>query len=179
MAGHSKWSQIKRAKGANDAARSKIFTKIGREIHTAVKLGGTDINGNPRLAVAIKKAKDNNMPNDNITRCIKNASGEGKNKSYDQITYEGYSVGGVAVMVECLTDSKHRTAGDVRHAFEKYGGSLGVSGSVSFMFTQNEEGEFTPTYYTPLDEEQSKMFEKFLDKLEDNDDVQDIYHNAE
>lgn len=179
MAGHSKWSQIKRAKGANDVARGRIFTKIGKEIHVAVKLAGADPSSNPRLAIAIKKAKDNNMPNDNVARAIKNATGADKSKNYDAITYEGYAIGGVAVMVECLTDNKMRTAPEVRHAFDKFGGSLGVSGSVGFMFTQDENGEFVPSYYTPLDEDKSKIFEKFLDLLDNCDDVQEIYHNAE
>ncbi|MCL2846072.1 MAG: YebC/PmpR family DNA-binding transcriptional regulator [Firmicutes bacterium] len=178
MAGHSKWAQIKRAKGANDVARGKMFTKIGKEIHVAVKLGGPDPDGNPRLALVIKKAKENNMPNDNINRAIKNASGAGKDTNYESITYEGYAPGGVAVMVQCLTDNKNRTASDIRHAFEKYGGSLGVTGAVSFIFVEID-GEYLPDYTNPLDDEKSKLFEKFLDKLDDCDDVQDVWHNAE
>ncbi|MCL2569872.1 MAG: YebC/PmpR family DNA-binding transcriptional regulator [Firmicutes bacterium] len=177
MAGHSKWSQIKRAKGATDVARGKLFTKIGREITVAVKLGGADPVGNSRLALAIKKAKEANMPNDNIARSIKNASGVDKN-NYEVIFYEGYGVGGVAVMVKCLTDNKNRTAGDVRHAFEKYGGNLGVSGAVGFVFEEIDY-EFLPTYTTPLDPDKEKIFEKFLDMLDNNDDVQDVWHNAE
>ena len=179
MAGHSKWAQIKRAKGANDVARGRLFTRLGKEIHVAVKLGGPDINANPRLSTVVKKAKDANMPNDNIQRSIKNATGVDKGKNYDGIVYEGYAPGGVAVMVECLTDNKNRTASEVRHAFEKFGGSLGVSGAVSYMFERSADGELVPTYTVPLDEEKSKIFEKFLDLLDMCDDMQEVYHNAE
>jgi len=179
MAGHSKWAQIKRAKGANDVARGRLFTRLGKEIYIAVKLGGPDVNGNPRLAAAVKKAKEANMPNDNIQRSVKNASDVGSKTHYDGIIYEGYAPGGVAVMVECLTDNKNRTASEVRHAFEKFGGSLGVSGAVAYMFARNNEGEFMPSYFVPLDEEKSKIFEKFLDLLDECSDVQEVYHNAE
>ena len=177
MAGHSKWAQIKRAKGANDVARGRLFTRLGREIMVATRLGGGDPSGNPRLALAIKKAKEANMPNDNINRAIKSGMGSDKN-NYESITYEGYATGGVAVMVIALTDNKNRTAGEVRHAFEKYGGNLGVVGSVSFMF-EEQGGEMVATYNVPLDEEKARIFEKFLDKLDENDDVQEVYHNAE
>jgi len=134
MSGHSKWHNIQATKNKADAKRAKIFTKIGREISVAVKLGGSDPTTNSKLADVIQKAKSNNMPNDNITRSIKKASGEVNNVNYDSITYEGYGPGGVAFIVECLSDNKNRTAGDVRHAFDKHGGSLGTSGSVSFLF---------------------------------------------
>ena len=134
MSGHSKWHNIQATKNKADAKRAKIFTKIGREISVAVKLGGPDPTTNSKLADVIQKAKSNNMPNDNITRSIKKASGEVNNVNYDSITYEGYGPGGVAFIVECLSDNKNRTAGDVRHAFDKHGGSLGTSGSVSFLF---------------------------------------------
>ena len=134
MSGHSKWHNIQATKNKADAKRAKIFTKIGREISVAVKLGGPDPSTNSKLYDIIQKAKSNNMPNDNITRSIKKASGEINNVNYDSITYEGYGPGGVAFIVECLSDNKNRTAGDVRHAFDKHGGSLGTSGSVSFMF---------------------------------------------
>ncbi|MCL2861956.1 MAG: YebC/PmpR family DNA-binding transcriptional regulator [Firmicutes bacterium] len=134
MAGHSKWSQIKRAKGKTDAARAKVFTKIGREIAVAVKLGGMDSNANSRLRDAIAKAKSQNMPSDNITRAIKKAGGELGSINYENTVYEGYGVNGVAVIVECLTDNKNRTAQDVRLSFDKFGGSLGVSGCVSYLF---------------------------------------------
>lgn len=134
MSGHSKWHNIQATKSKADAKRANIFTKIGREISVAVKMGGSDPTTNSRLADVIAKARSNNMPNDNISRSIKKASGEINNVNYDSITYEGYGPGGVAFIVECLSDNKNRTAGDVRHAFDKFGGSLGTSGSVSFMF---------------------------------------------
>lgn len=134
MSGHSKWHNIQATKNKADAKRANIFTKIGREISVAVKMGGADPTTNSRLADVIAKARSNNMPNDNIQRSIKKASGEINNVNYDSITYEGYGPGGVAFIVECLSDNKNRTAGDVRHAFDKHNGSLGTSGSVSFMF---------------------------------------------
>lgn len=136
MAGHSKWSTIKRKKGAIDQARAKIFTKLGREIQVAVKNGGPDPTTNPRLKDAVAKAKSNNMPNDNIQRSIQKASGAGNEDNFDEITYEGYGPNGVAVIVRTLTDNKNRTAGEVRHAFDKNGGNLGTAGSVSFMFEE-------------------------------------------
>ena len=134
MSGHSKWHNIQARKGKSDAARGKIFTKIGREIAVAVKAGGADPNSNSKLRDIIAKAKQNNMPNDNIERSIKKASGELSGVNYEAITYEGYGVGGSAVIVECLTDNKNRTAGDVRHAFDKHGGSLGSTNCVSYLF---------------------------------------------
>lgn len=134
MSGHSKWNNIKNKKAKGDAVRSKIFTKIGREIAVAVKAGGADINSNSKLYDVVQKAKANNMPNDNIQRSIKKASGELSAVDYTAITYEGYGVGGSAVIVECLTDNKNRTAGDVRHAFDKCGGNLGGTNCVSYMF---------------------------------------------
>ena len=134
MSGHSKWHNIQARKGKSDAARGKIFTKIGREIAVAVKAGGADPNSNSKLRDIISKAKQNNMPNDNIERSIKKASGELSGVNYEAITYEGYGVGGSAVIVECLTDNKNRTAGDVRHAFDKHGGSLGSTNCVSYLF---------------------------------------------
>lgn len=134
MSGHSKWNNIKNKKAKGDAARSKIFTKIGREIAVAVKAGGPDINSNSKLYDVVQKAKANNMPNDNITRSIKKASGELNTVDYVEMVYEGYGIGGSAVIVECLTDNKNRTAGDVRCAFDKNGGSLGQTNCVSFMF---------------------------------------------
>ena len=134
MSGHSKWANIKRTKGKADAARGQIFTKIGREIVVAVKQGGPDPASNSKLRDVIAKARQNNMPNDNIQRSIKKASGELSNVNYEEVVYEGYGVGGSAVIVRCLTDNKNRTAGDVRHAFDKLGGSLGSTGCVSYMF---------------------------------------------
>ena len=134
MSGHSKWHNIQAKKGKTDAQRGKLFTKLGREIAVAVKEAGPDTTTNARLRLAVQKAKDNNMPNDNIAKAIKKASGEGGGVNYESITYEGYGTSGSAVIVECLTDNKNRTAGDVRHLFDKYGGSLGQSGCVSYMF---------------------------------------------
>ena len=134
MSGHSKWSNIKHKKGKTDAMRAKIFTKIGREIAVAVKSGGSDPALNSKLYEIIAKAKVANMPNDNIARSIKKASGELSSISYESIVYEGYGIGGGAVIVEALTDNKNRTAGEVRCAFEKNGGSMGTTNCVSYMF---------------------------------------------
>lgn len=238
MSGHSKWHNIQQKKGKSDAARANIFTKIGREIAVAVKQGGPDPNSNSKLRDAIAKAKDNNMPNDNINRSIKKASGELNSINYEENTYEGYGVGGVAFIVETLTDNKNRTAGDVRHLFDKFGGAMGVSGSVSFMFkrkgviavaksdieeddlmmyaldagaediiTEDEEvfevltapGDLSAVRAsleeagvkilsasvdmipdmeaTPTEEQQATLL-KMIDKLEEHDDVQNVYHNA-
>lgn len=136
MSGHSKWSTIKRKKGANDAARAKVFTKIGRELAVAVKNGGPDPNVNSKLKDVIAKAKQNNVPNDNIERILKKASGESGGADYEEIVYEGYGPSGVAVVVEALTDNRNRTAGEVRHYFDKAGGNMGTSGSVTFMFSR-------------------------------------------
>jgi len=238
MSGHSKWSTIKRKKGKADAARGKVFTKIGREIVVSVRSGGPDPDMNSRLRDVIAKAKAANMPNENIQRSIKKASGELSSVTYDEITYEGYGVGGSAVLVETMTDNKNRTVGEVRHAFDKNGGSLGTSGSVAFQFEKkgmividsegkdedtvmedaldagaedfSNEGEafeittapedfssvrealeskgygflsaeieMVPTNTVTLDEAQTKQFNKMLDMLEDNDDVQNVWHNAE
>lgn len=238
MSGHSKWSTIKRKKGANDAQRAKIFTKIAREIIVAVKSGGPDPDNNSSLKDAIAKARSNNMPNDNINRTIKKAAGSADGDNYESITYEGYGPNGVALIVDTLTDNRNRTAADVRHAFDKYGGNMGQSGCVSFMFDRkgviviededkeideeeitmdaleagaedieiddgiieittdpNElgavrdalEGKYTfasaevsmvPQTMTELtDEGQIAQMQKMLDMLEDNDDVQNVYHN--
>lgn len=238
MSGHSKWATIHRKKEKTDAGRGKVFTKIVREISVAVKMGGADPNMNPRLRDAVAKAKANNMPNDNVTRTIKKASGELGNINYEEITYEGYGVGGVAVIITTLTDNRNRTAGDVRHAMSKYGGSMGATGCVSWMFdrkgiieingegidedelmmvaldagaedvseedgifevttgpvefaavcTALEEAGFTfdnaeismiPQNTVAIDGEKLETFEKMIDMLEDNDDVQNVYHNAE
>ncbi len=136
MSGHSKWSTIKRKKEKIDNARAKVFTKIGREIAVIVREGGPDPNNNSRLKDAIAKAKANNVPNDNIERIIKKAAGEQGGANYETIIYEGYGPKGIAVIVEALTDNRNRTAGDVRHYFDKFGGNMGQSGSVSFLFTK-------------------------------------------
>ncbi len=134
MAGHSKWNNIKRTKEKADARRGKIFTKLVREISVAVKEGGPDPTTNNRLKDAISKARQNNMPSDGIQRAIKKSSGELGSVNYENINYEGSGIGGSAVIVACLTDNRNRTASDVRHAFDKFGGSLGQTGSVTFMF---------------------------------------------
>ena len=236
MSGHSKWSTIKRKKGANDAQRAKIFTKISREILVAVKAGGPDPDNNSSLKDAIAKARAANMPNDNIARTIKKASGADDSANYESITYEGYGPNGVAVIVETLTDNRNRTAADVRHYFDKFGGNMGQTGCVSFMFDRKgviliskedldeeevmmealdagaddfeasddffeittapenfsavcdalsgkytmESAEITmvPQTMTVLeDEKQITLMNKLLENLEDNDDVQDVYHN--
>lgn len=239
MSGHSKWANIKRKKGANDAKRAGVFTKIGREIAVAVKNGGSDPNSNSRLRDVIAKAKANNMPNDNINRSIKKASGELGNVNYEENVYEGYAAGGVAIIVETLTDNKNRTASDVRHHFDKCGGAMGTSGCVSYMFEKkgviivdkgdmdedmcmeialeagaddvNIDEEICEIYTQPADfnavreelekNKDLKILEssidmipsnsvvpdsdalpkvlRLIDLLEDNDDVQNVYHNAE
>lgn len=152
MSGHSKWHNIQARKGKSDAQRGKIFTKIGREIAVVVKTGGSDPVSNPKLRDVIAKAKQNNMPNDTIERSIKKAAGELAGVNYENCTYEGYGSGGSAVIVECLTDNKNRTAGDVRHAFDKHGGSLGSTGCVSYLFQRKGIVEIEKTDKTDSDE---------------------------
>ena len=242
MSGHNKWSTIKQKKGKNDAARAKIFTKIGRELIVAVKEGGSaDPSVNSKLRDCIAKAKANNVPNDNIDRIIKKAAGEGDSTNYEAVTYEGYGASGVAVIVEALTDNRNRTAGDVRHYFDKFGGNMGTQGCVSFMFEQKgvividredleadedtvmehaleagaadfeaDEDVFTvytepsdmsairddlaskgysfvtaevamvPNTYTKVDDKETQeKLQKMLDMFEDNDDIQNVWHNWE
>lgn len=240
MSGHSKWATIKRKKGAIDAKRGKIFTKLGREIMVAVKEGGPDSDSNSKLRDVIAKAKANNMPNDTITRSIKKASGEGSTSEYFEMVYEGYGPSGIAVIVETLTDNKNRTAGDLRHYFDKNGGNLGQNGCVSFMFDRKgviviesaeqidedalmmdaleagaddfnveddcyeimtsvesfsavresleqagyhfvqAEINYIPKTTTVLDDPEAvKKMEKLVDMLEENDDVQNVYHTWE
>ena len=154
MSGHSKWHNIQAKKGKADAARGKVFTKLGRELLIAVKQGGPDPAGNSKLKDVIAKCKAANMPNDTINNAIKKASGAGNNESYEEIIYEGYGPNGVAVIVEASTDNKNRTAADVRHAFDKAGGNLGTSGCVSYMF--NKKGVIV------IEKETSKMSEDDL-----------------
>ncbi len=240
MSGHSKWNNIKHKKEKSDAQKAKIFTKMGREIAVAAKAGGADPEVNGRLKDAIAKARSFNMPNDNIQRVIKKAAGDLNTDNYEDIVYEGYGVGGVAVIVETLTDNRNRTAGDLRHYFDKFGGNLGTNGSVSWMFDEkgmiivaksddvdedslmmdaldsgaddfNGEGDFYEISTAPADfravrdaleekgyklesagvekipqttvkltdEHDILMMEKLIENLEDNDDVQEIYHNWE
>lgn len=136
MSGHSKWSTIKHKKGKTDAARGKIFTKIIREITSAAKIGGGDPDANPRLRLAIDKAKDANMPNDNIERAIAKGTGGGEGVTLEEITYEGYGPGGVAIMVEAMTDNKQRTVAEIRSLFSKGGGNMGSAGCVSYLFSK-------------------------------------------
>ena len=236
MSGHSKWNNIKRKKEKTDAQKAKVFTKIGREMAVIVREGGPDPNANARLRDCIAKAKANNVPNDNIERIIKKAAGDNDGKTYENLTYEGYGPNGVAVIVEALTDNRNRTAGDLRHYFDKNGGNLGQAGSVMFMFNHlgmlrieaegldentimedaleagaedfalvgsvfeistqpndlgavrdaldqkgykfvSAEVEYIPTTLTSLDEESAVKMNKLIDMLEDNDDVQDVWHN--
>jgi YebC/PmpR family DNA-binding regulatory protein len=134
MAGHSRWANIRHRKDRADAKRGKIFTKVIKEVTVAAKLGGGDPSMNPRLRLALAKAQDANVPKDNIERAIKRGTGELEGVAYDELRYEGYGVGGAAVMVDCLTDNRTRTVGEVRHAFTKHGGNLGTDGSVAFLF---------------------------------------------
>ena len=155
MSGHSKFANIKHKKEKSDAQRGKIFTKLGRELMVAIKEGGPDPNSNSKLRDAIAKCKSNNMPNDTIQRSIKKYSGEGSNVEYESVTYEGYGPNGIAVIVECLTDNKNRSASDVRHAFSKNGGNLGTAGCVSFMF--DKKGQIFVEVPEGADEEELMM----------------------
>lgn len=236
MSGHSKWHNIQAKKGKADAARGKVFTKLGRELLIAVKEGGPDPAGNSKLKNVIAKCKAANMPNDTINSAIKKASGS--NENYEEITYEGYGTNGVAVIVSAATDNKNRTAADVRHAFDKSGGNLGTSGCVSYLFNKKglividksttnldedsmmmlaldsgaedfeaseeiyeittDPSSFTevrealekeglefleadvkliPTTYIELSEEQGEKMQRLIDRLEDLDDVVEVYHN--
>ena len=144
MAGHSKWANIQHRKGAQDKKRGKLFTKLIREIAIAVKMGGSDLDANPRLRLAVDKAKSQSMPKDNIERAIKRGAGETDGADYLEIRYEGYGPGGTAVIVDCLTDNRNRTVAEVRHAFTKFGGNLGADGSVSYLFNQVGELMIAP-----------------------------------
>lgn len=155
MSGHSKWANIKHKKGKADAKKGKVFTKLGREIAIAVKEGGADPEANSKLKDVIAKAKAANMPNDNIARSIKKASGDVDTDNYEDITYEGYGPAGVAVIVEAMTDNRNRTAGDVRHFFDKFGGNLGTAGCVSFLF--NKKGVIIIEKLDGMDEDEIMM----------------------
>ena len=240
MSGHSKWHNIQKTKGAQDAKRAAAFTKIAKELIVAVKEGGgiTDPANNSRLATIITKAKAANMPNDNIKRCLEKAAGGQGGDNYETINYEGYGPGGVAVIVETMTDNRNRTAGNMRHHFDKFGGNLGTNGCVSWSFDKkgvlvidnseeelDEEevmmdameagaddfeadgdvftiytlpddfndvvsnlGKYTfvsaqiemvPQNYQPLSEEQGVQMQKLIDAMEDDDDVQNVWHNWE
>ncbi len=144
MAGHSKWANIQHRKGRQDAKRGKIFTRLIKEITVAARMGGGDPGANPRLRLAVDKAYENNMPKDNVERAIKRGTGDLEGVNYEEIRYEGYGIGGAAVIVDCMTDNKTRTVADVRHAFTKYGGNLGTDGSVAFLFKHCGQLVFAP-----------------------------------
>lgn len=237
MSGHSKWHNIAQKKGKTDAQRAKIFTKLSREIIVAVKTGGANPDSNSKLKDVIAKARSNNVPADNIRRVIEKASGAGDSANYDSVQYEGYGPNGIAVIVEAMTDNRNRTVSEVRHYFDKFGGNLGASGCVSWMFEQkgviviaredldedtvmmhaleagaqdfSAEEEVFEIYTTPedfsavaeqleklryvflsaqiemvpqnyvelTDEQDQKNMERLLEMLEDNDDVQNVWHN--
>ena len=179
MSGHSKWNNIKRTKEKTDAQRGKIFTKIGREIAVIVKQGGSDPNTNSKLRDAIAKAKQNNMPNDSIERSIKKAAGELGGVNYEAITYEGYGAGGSAVIVECLTDNKNRTAGDVRHAFDKHGGSLGSTGCISYLFNRKGVIVIEKDTNTDVDSVMMDCLDAGADDVVEEDDVLEVYTSPE
>jgi YebC/PmpR family DNA-binding regulatory protein len=168
MSGHSKWSTIKRKKGAIDAKRSKIFSKIIKEIQIAVKEGGTDENTNPRLRLAIQNAKGANMPKDNMQRAISKASSEGGN--LQPVTFEGYGPGGVAIFIECLTDNNNRTVSNIRSIFNRRGGNLGTNGSLSFLFERKGVIVVSKGKYDP-DEFQLEMIDAGVDEVEDEGDA--------
>ncbi|HJP42257.1 MAG TPA: YebC/PmpR family DNA-binding transcriptional regulator [Gammaproteobacteria bacterium] len=136
MAGHSKWANIQHRKGRQDKKRGKLFTKLIREITVAARIGGSDLNSNPRLRSAVDKAKDQSMPKENIDRAISKGTGEGEGFNLEEVTYEGYGPGGVAILIECMTDNKNRTVAEVRYALSKFGGNLGTEGSVAYLFQQ-------------------------------------------
>lgn len=168
MSGHNKWSSIKNKKGKEDAKKGKIFTKHARNITVAAREGGPNPDYNPSLAQAIEKAKADNMPNDNIERAIKKATGEGATDNFERIIYEGYGAGGVAVIVDCLTDNKNRTAPDIRHFFDKFGGNLGTDGSVMFMF--NRKGQIETNKAKDLDSAMEDAIEASCEDVEENED---------
>lgn len=178
MSGHSKWHNIQARKGKSDAQRGKIFTKIGREIAVIVKQGGSDPVSNPKLKDVIAKAKQNNMPNDSIERSIKKAAGELSGVNFESSTYEGYGVGGSAVIVECLTDNKNRTAGDVRHAFDKFGGALGSNGCVSYLFQRKGTIEIEKTDKVDIDELMLEALDLGAVDVVDYEDVIEVVTEA-
>jgi len=168
MAGHSKWANIQHRKGRQDAKRGKIFTKLIKEITVAARLGGGEINFNPRLRAAVAAAKEQNMPADNISRAIKKGTGELEGVNYEEIRYEGYGINGAAIIVDCLTDNKQRAVAEVRHAFSKNGGNLGTDGCVSFLFKHVGSIFFAPG--ANLDTIMEKAIELGADDVISNDD---------
>ncbi|MGM7702167.1 YebC/PmpR family DNA-binding transcriptional regulator [Pseudalkalibacillus sp. Hm43] len=180
MAGHSKWKNIQRRKNAQDAKRGKIFMKLAKDIYVAAKEGGGDPETNPSLRLVVDKAKAANMPNENIDRAIKKATGNLEGVSYEEIVYEGYGAGGTAVMVEVLTDNKNRTAADVRHAFSKHDGNLGESGCVSFMFDRKGLIVINQEDVTlPEDEFMLEVIDSGAEEYELNDGMFEIYTEPE
>lgn len=179
MSGHSKWSTIKHKKGAADAKRGKIFTRIIKEMTVAARLGGGDVDGNPRLRAAVAEAKANNMPKDNIDRSIKRGTGELEGVNYEELTYEGYGPGGVAIMVETMTDNTNRTTPEIRHVFEKCGGNMGTPGSVRFQFER--KGYFAvEKSATNEDKLMEVALEAGADDLQTDDaDIFEIYTTPE
>ncbi|NLN84370.1 MAG: YebC/PmpR family DNA-binding transcriptional regulator [Firmicutes bacterium] len=177
MAGHSKWSNIKHAKGRADAARSKLFARITKEIILAAKDGGPNPDYNVKLKQAIAKAKDNNMPNDNINRAILRGSGQLEGVNYEELLYEGYGPGGIAIMVEVITDNRNRTAGEMRHIFDKYGGNLGETGSVGWMFQRKGVLVIDKEEYPELTEDEIMLdaLEAGAEDLVDDEEVFEIY----
>ena len=174
MAGHSKWKNIQHRKGAQDAKRGKIFTKIAKEITVAAKLGGEDPDANPRLRAAIIKGRAASMPKDNIERAIKKGAGSTDGSEYLEKTYEGYGPSGVAIVVECLTDNVNRTVGEVRHAFSRSGGNLGTDGSVSWMFHKKGNIVYTPDKVTNFDHFFELALENGAEDVQDEDEVYEI-----
>ena len=174
MAGHSKWNNMKNKKGKSDAERGKVFTKLGRELLVAVKEGGPDPASNSKLRDVIAKCKANNMPNDNIDRSIKKAAGDGNTANYEDITYEGYGPNGVAIIIEAMTDNRNRTAGDVRHILDKFGGNLGTTGSVSWMF--DKKGVLIVEKSVKMSEDELVMeaIEAGAENFEADEDVYEI-----
>lgn len=175
MAGHNKWSKIKHKKAATDAAKSKIFGKLVRLIQVEARLAKGDETA-PGLAAAIAKALKSNMPKDNIERAIKKASESGDAVA---VLYEAYGPGGVGMIITGLTDNTNRTSSEIKHILSKNNGSLGAPGSVSWNFSKNADHEWEPSTYIALDEKQSEQCERLLELLEEHDDVQEVYHNAE
>lgn len=173
MAGHSKWSKIKRKKAANDQKRGKLLTKLLREVQVAAKIGGSNIEGNPRLKVAVQTAKSNSVPMDNIERAINRGAGDGDGVDYEEVTYEGYGPGGVAVLVKTLTDNRVRTVAEVRYAFNKCNGSLGSTNSVAYQF--NEKGLFI---FSKEDVSEEELYEAALEAgaedVRDEDDSWEV-----
>jgi YebC/PmpR family DNA-binding regulatory protein len=176
MSGHNKWSKIKRQKGATDAAKSKTFSKMANLIATASKLANGDTSS-PALRAAIDKAREYNMPNDNIDRAVKKGMGSDA-ESFEAITYEAYGPGGAALVIEALTTNRNKAAQEVKHILSKHGSALAAQGAASWAFTRNESNEWTPNDPLPISEEDSDALGKLIEELEDNDEVQDVYTNA-